>query len=92
MIGRRVKNKLRKNVRNFEENKMKEILKESGSIKKVRKELSKGRSMIIATENHKGKKEYNRAGTAEIATNYFKKLYSMEENNLEMKWAKVGVT
>lgn len=66
VLKKTVKQKIRKDVKEYEELKIKEILEESGSTKKVKKELSKirkARKSIIEE-------------IVETATEFFGKLYS----------------
>ncbi len=70
-----IKKRIREDVRKFNDEKIRQIIEESRSTKKVKKELSEGRNMIVKLKKEDGEIEYNREGIVELATKFYEKLY-----------------
>lgn len=73
-LNKTIKRKIREDMKEYEEKRIKEILEESGSTKRTRKELIEGYSLITKLGKRKSRK-----GIVEEATMFYKDLYKKEE-------------
>ncbi len=90
-LRRKVKYKIREDIKNYHEEKIKEVIGTYGSIKKTNNELITGRNVTIVLKDEGGEKIYNREGIVKIAMDFYKKLYSGKEEG-NMKSIRIAIT
>ena len=80
MLHRLVRREIRQDIRRYEELRAIEIINESGSTRKVNRELTKGYKIINKLKNEVGILKTGKKEVMEIATDYYRKLYDTQEN------------
>ncbi|MBP1527199.1 MAG: hypothetical protein H9Q66_04685 [Spiroplasma ixodetis] len=70
---------IKKDLRDYEETKIKEIIEERGSTKKIWKELSTGRNIMMELKDRNGGMRSNRRELLQIATEFHKETYRCKE-------------
>ncbi len=83
-----VKKEIRKDIMAYEEEKITEIIEETWSTKKIRKELCQGQRMITELQNKGGAKVINRKKIISEATEFYRNLYknTSEYTEKSHKW------
>lgn len=71
--------RVRSDLRKAEEGTVKEIIESSGSTKKMKKELNEFRGLIPKMRNERGIQVYGREEIIDVATNFYSKLYDLED-------------
>ncbi len=71
-IQKLVKRKIREDIKNYDNERIKEIIEDTGSIRKM---MSEGKNLIRKLRNEKVKMVYSREGVVEIATRFYETLY-----------------
>lgn len=79
-IQKLIKREIRKDIRNFEKEKTKEIIESEGSIRMLRKEWSNGNSIINKLKDKEGVIRWGGNNVLRIATDFYSKLYESEQN------------
>ncbi len=82
-IQKVVKRRVRQDLRKAEESKIQEILEENWSIKKVKKELSAGKNIIMKMKDQEGRISYNQEEIIEIVTKFYENLYQRRGGPLQ---------
>ncbi len=77
-----VKKRIREDITKFNHEKIGQIIEESQSTKKVKKEVSERNSLIMKLGKEDGKVKYNREGIVKIA----KKLYVVSKRPRKKKY------
>ena len=86
-LDRRTKREIRKDLRKYSLNQTRSILENSKSIKRVKKELEKGKLWMLGAKDSNGETIRSRAEIIEAATNFYKQIYDsnipMRQQNLQ---------
>ena len=83
-INRRTKRAIRKDIREYNLNKTREILENSRSTKKVAKEREKGKMWMLGTKDKQNQSTRSRVEIVNAATSFYKQLYDSNKT----KWKK----
>ena len=78
LLRKKAKKEIKTDIREYEENRIVEILKESGSTKKFRKEMMEGTSLLIYIKDNEGRRVHDRKGITQVATEFYRELYKEE--------------
>lgn len=75
-MRKKVRAEIRKDLRNYECKIIEGVLADSGSIKKAFKKLSQNKYLIPSMYDGQGKRVHGRGEIVEVATKFYKELYS----------------
>ena len=76
---------VRRDIRNFEKEKTKEIMENSGSTRKLKKEMSRGRQVINKLKDKGGELQWGSDNVIRIATEFYSELYGNNQNKVVSK-------
>ncbi len=77
-LRKTVKKMIREDIRKYDTERILDIMRESNSLKKVKKELFPNRGLISKMTNKKGKIIYNRRKIVKIATDFYVQVSSQK--------------
>ncbi len=80
-LRKTVKKLVREDLQNAEERLIREIIEKTGSIKMMKKESSGYQNLIPKVKNDRGEKVYGREGIVKIATEFYGKLYDLDNES-----------
>ena len=78
-LQKTIKREIRKDIRRYEEEKIMDIIDDSGSTKKLKKALNRGQYLITRMRNEKGESTGRREDILEVTTRYYENLYGFKE-------------
>ncbi len=88
LMRKNIKKEIRKDVENYDTKHIAEILVESRSMKKAKKDIFTELKLIHCMNNEKGRKVHESRGIAEVATHFYRNLYKGDEyvdNEMEVE-------
>ncbi len=80
------KKKIRKDIREYDMDRMIDLIEENGAIKKARKVIYAGKLLVNQMLNKEGKEIINRKGIVKRATEFYEELYKSTNKNNKTTW------
>ncbi len=77
------KQEIKRDIKNYNDYKILAVLQQTGSIKKLKKEMYTNHNLITTLQNRKGEEIRIRKDIVEVATNFYKELYKSNENSIK---------